>query len=116
MWVMHSELADDVVLYFLRCSRRECQYRWPSQTFCNRAESEIIGTEVVSPLTYAVSLIDYEETHLARKKSLEEIAILESLGSEIEKLAFAFFDLPVCFARFASREMRMHCDSIDALG
>ena len=88
MRVVHPELANDVVLDFLRSSSGECQYRWPSQTFRDRSERQIVRPEVVSPLAYAVCLVDYEEADLAREEPLEEISILESLRREIEKLAF----------------------------
>ena len=69
----------------------------------------------MSPLTHAVRFIDDEETDLARDQSLEEVAILESLGSEIEELAFTFFNLSMRLACLTAREMRMHCNGIDAL-
>jgi len=58
--VVHPELANDVVLDFLRSSSGECQYRWPSQTFRDRSERQIVRPEVVTPLAYAVCLVDYE--------------------------------------------------------
>src|SRR5215212_1760864 len=115
MRIVHSELADDVVLNFLRGRCCECQYRWPSQTFCNRAKREIVRPEIVSPLAHAMSFVDDEQTHFASEQSLEEIPILESLGCQIEKLALFVGDLSMSFARLAGREMRMHRDSIDTL-
>src|SRR5512143_610668 len=70
----------------------------------------------MSPLAHAMCFVDDEETHLASEQALEEIAILESLGREVQKLAFSFFDLTMGFARFSCGEMRVHRDCIDALG
>ena len=55
----------------------------------DRAEREIVGPEVVAPLAHAVRFVDHEQADGSREQSLEEIAILEPLGREVEDLAAA---------------------------
>src|SRR4029078_7537931 len=97
-----------------RRSCSECQYRWATQAFCNRREAKVVGTEIVAPLTNAVRFVDYEEADVSFEKVLEEVPVLESLGSQIEQLTFAFANLAMRLARFESGEMRMHTPGGDA--
>ena len=53
---------NDVILDFLRCRCRECQNWRATKSFGNRRERQIVGPEVVSPLTYAMGFIDHEKT------------------------------------------------------
>jgi len=62
-----------------------------------------------------MSFVDHEETDFAIQKVLEKVSVLEPLRCEIEELAFSRLDLTMGFAALQRREMRVHCDCIDAL-
>ena len=83
--------------------------------FDDRAEREVVGTEVVAPLADAVRFVDDEQAHRAREQALEEVAVLEALGREVEDLALAVLDLPARLARLARRQMRVHRERVDAV-
>ena len=57
-------------------------------------------------------LVDDEEADRAGQQALEELAILESLGSEIEDLALPVLDLAMCLAGLRPGEMRVHRDRV----
>ena len=71
--------------------------------FDDGAEREVVGAEVVAPLAHAVRLVDDEEAHRAREQQIEEVAILEALGREVEDLALAVGHLARRLARLARR-------------
>ncbi len=115
MRIDHPELTHDVLLHVGGGRGGQCQYRWTAKSLGNTAEREIIGTEVVPPLTDAVRLIDDEEADRPRQQMLEERAILEAFRREVQHLAFALGNLPVRLARLRRRKVRVHCDRADAL-
>ena len=69
MRVAHAELADDVVLHFLCRGRGERENRRAAESLCDRAEAQIVGTEIVSPLADAVRFIDDEESDVCGARS-----------------------------------------------
>ena len=90
------------------CGERE--YRRTSEALGDSAEGEIVGSEVVAPLTDAVRLIDYEQANRPGEKVLEECTVLEPLRREVEDLPFTFGDLPVRLAALGCGEVRVHRD------
>ena len=113
--IAHAELARDVLANDVRGRGGERENRRPAEPLGDRAEHEIVGTEVVSPLAHAVRLVDDEEADLAREQPLEEVAILEALRREIEDLALAIFHALLRVARLGGGEMRVHRERIDAV-
>src|SRR6185437_1881776 len=59
--IAHPQLTDDIVANDLRRGSRQSQNWWPADALRYRAEGEIIGTEVVSPLGNTVRFIHDEE-------------------------------------------------------
>src|SRR5687767_9600881 len=70
----------------------------------------------MAPLAHAMRFVDHEHAHLSCEQALEEIAVLEPLRCQIEKLALPILDLAMRFPRLAAGEMGVHGDSVDALG
>jgi hypothetical protein len=114
--VAHAELANDVLPYFVRRRGRQCENRRTSKSRHDRAQRQIIRTEIVSPLTDAVRFIHDEERHAPREQALEEIAVLEPFRREVENLAFTVLDLARRLARFGGVEMRVHGERVDPRG
>ena len=101
--IAHAELARDVGAHLGRRRRGEREDRRRPSRLRDRAEREVVGAEVVPPLAHAVRLVDDEQADGAREQPLEEVAVLEPLGREVEDLALALGDLPVRLARLAGR-------------
>ncbi len=81
----------------------------------HRAERQVVGAKIVSPLAHAVRFVDDEQADLAREQPVEEVAVLEALGREVEDLALAVQDLPRGFTRLRRVEMRVHGERVDAV-
>ena len=60
-------------------------------------------------------LVNDKEGDLAREQLLEEVAILEALGGEIENLAREVFHSLLRVARLGRGEMRVHGQRVDAV-
>ena len=103
--IVHAELADDVGLNVRRRGRGEREHRRTAESLGDSAEREIVGPEIVPPLADAMRFVYDEEADRAREQVLEERAILEALGGEIENLSFAIGDLPVRLAGFRGGEV-----------
>ena len=57
--VAQSQHGDDVVTYTFRCGRGECGYGRTCRQVCDEfADAEVGRAEILSPLGYAVCLID----------------------------------------------------------
>ncbi len=114
--IAHPELAHDVLPHLGGRRRREREHGWTPESLRDRAEHEVVGTEVVSPVAHAVGLVHDEQAHPAREQPLEELAILEALGREIEDLALSRSHEPVRLARLGGREVRVHGERVDPGG
>ena len=79
------------------------------------AQREVVGPEVVPPLAHAVRLVHDEQAHRAREQVLEEVAVLEALGREVEDLALALRHLPRRLARLGRGEVRVHGQRVHAV-
>ena len=113
--VAHPELAHDVGAHLRGRRRGERQHRRAPEAVDHRAEREVVGAEVVPPLADAVRLVDDEEAHLALQQHLEEVAVLEPLGRDVEDVALALRDRPLGVARLARRLVRVERERVDAL-
>src|SRR5688572_2017388 len=106
--VAHAELPDDVLADFVSRRRGQRENRRASETRHDRAEGQIVGTEVVTPLTDAMRLIHDEQRHSPCEQTLEELAVLEPLGREVQDLALALRHLTSRLARLGGVEVRVH--------
>ena len=113
--IAHAELARDVGAHLGGRRRGEREDRRLAEPRDDGAEGEVVGTEVVSPLAHAVCLVDDEQAHRAREQPIEEVAVLEPLGREVEDLALALLDLARRLARLARGEMRVHGERVHAV-
>ena len=60
--VAQSQHGDDVVTYTFRCGRGECGYGRTCRQVCDEfADAEVGRAEILSPLGYAVCLIDGDQ-------------------------------------------------------
>jgi hypothetical protein len=114
--VDHAQLPDDVLLHVRGGGCGESENGGTSEAFGDTAEGQVVGPEIVSPLTDAVGLVDDEHADGPRQQPLEEIAVLEALGGEIQDLTLATFHLLVQLARFRRRQVRVHRQRVDANG
>jgi hypothetical protein len=63
-----------------------------------------------------VRLVDHEQRDLAGQQVLEEFAVLEALGREVEDLALAALDFLDDLARLRVGQVRVHGQRVDAVG
>ena len=61
VWIVHPQLPDDVALNVSGSGGGEREYWWTSESLGDSAEREIVGAEIVTPLTDAMRFIDNEE-------------------------------------------------------
>jgi hypothetical protein len=69
----------------------------------------------VPPLAHAVRLVDDEQADLPREQRLEEVAVLEALGRDVQDVAPAAGERGLRVARLPRREVRVHGEHVDAL-
>ena len=105
MRIAHAELPDDVLPHLMRRRRGEREHRRAAEPRHHGTQREIVRAEVVSPLTDAMRFVHDKETHVAREQPIEELAVLEAFGCEIENLAFTVLYLSRGLARLGRVEM-----------
>src|SRR5665213_2796261 len=103
--ITHSELTNDVVANCLGCGRCERQYRGPANTLRYGTECQVVWPEIVTPLRYAMSLVDDEKRHLSLQQLPKKVPISESFRGHVEYFAFTLSELSVSLSRLGRRQM-----------
>ena len=109
-------MARDILTHLFSCRRRQGEDWRPTEALYDRAKTQVVRAEVVTPLADAVRLVHNEQADRARQETVEEVAVLEALRGEIQNLTFAPLNLLMELARLAGRQVGVHCQRIHADG
>ncbi len=90
--VAHAELVRQVLPHLGGGGGGDGQDGRAPQPLGDGAEHHVVGAEVVPPLRHAVRLVHHEERHLPLEQELEEVAVAEALGGDVEDLPLAALD------------------------
>ena len=87
--IAKPELESYVIAHTRRRGRGESN-RWRSAELgADVFDPEIARTEIVTPLTNAMSFVDREQAYADAAKSFSDVPVIESLGGEVKQLELA---------------------------
>ena len=84
--VPQPQPRDDLVAHGRRRRRRQRQHGRAAQRLDRRAQPQVLGPEVVPPLTHAVRLVDHEQRDVGHGELVEHVAPRELLGRQEQEL------------------------------
>jgi hypothetical protein len=84
--VTQAEAIDDLGAHRRRRGGRQREHGRPAELVSDGAQTEVLGTEVVTPLADAVRFVDHEESGPRRTHPLEGLLVGELLGSEEQEV------------------------------
>ena len=107
---------DDIVAHDFRGGGGESDEGWVAEILAHTAESQIVRSEVVSPLAQTVRFINGQQAHLTFGKAAHEPLLRKSLGCDVENFQFAALELSHGLAIFLGTQGGVHGGSRDPLG
>ncbi len=69
--------------------RRERHARHPGEPLAQVAESQVVGTEVVTPLRHAVGLVDRDDAERSTLQQRGGLCVREALGGDVDEVELA---------------------------
>ena len=93
VWLAHAQSGGDLVSHRRRGGGRQRQHRRMPQRVDHAAQPQVVGAEVVTPLTHTVRLVHHEERRPRCLQSRQHLLVAELLRREEDKLGGAVLDL-----------------------
>jgi hypothetical protein len=107
--IAEPEPLHDLLPDGWRRGRRQAEDRRAPESLRDRAETSVLGAEVVAPFAHAVHLVDDEERGARGGDPLEDLVIRELLRREKEELDLAPGEAPEDLLPLPRRECRVEC-------
>ena len=87
--ISHSKTIPNIVDYPWSGSGRTSEKRYFRRSFPQFAQGEVIRTKIMPPLTYAMSLVDYDHTNFQSRDQFFESFAAHPLRSNVQHGKFS---------------------------